>query len=906
MGSVNSGIYSLNAGMVGKEAMGRIDLSKMRLTAEDQTNLLPTVLGPAKFRPGFGYFTGTKGNDEAWLLPFVVNVTTKAKIELTDGYMRVVIDGVPLTRPAVTAAVTNGNFTTNLSGWTDADEAGASSTWASGAMVLVGTGPNSAIRKQTVAVTETGTEHALRIIVSRGPVQFRVGSADDLGDYIAETSLGTGEHSLAFTPTGNFYIRVASSIAVERIVDSINVEAAGEVEIETPWAAGVIPSLRYAQSGDVLFCACDGIQQKRIERRSQRSWSLVEYVALDGPYRFENTTPKTITPSDIVGNITLTASDELFDSGHVGSIWRLTHYGQTGIGTLNGDDQFTNEIRVSGVASGGTLARRFNIDISGTFTATVTLQRSFAEPGAWEDVISYTAPVSTTYSDTFDNQIVYYRLGIKIGNYTSGTVDALLTYAGSIQIGAVRITAVSSGTSASAEVMTTLGRAEATKIWAEGEWSGYRGFPSSVVFHDGRLWWGWRDYVYGSVSDAYSSFDQNFDGDGGPIIRSVATGGFERIFWLLSNQRLLAGTGSQEISIRASSFDEPLTPTQFTARAPSERGSYDIQAVKVDARGVFVQGAGKRIFELVFDVQGQDFSSNDLTRLFPEICEEGVRSIAVQRQPDTRIWFVLNDGTCAVLTYEVADDVVGWTRVVTSEGSLFKSVCVLPGEVEDEVWMVVERPFGFQNLHYIEKMARADECIGGTLSKNMDSYLVYSGAATTTISGLDHLAGLEVAVWADGQAVADTDNPELVSSLGIVTLSSAVSNAVIGIPYDWRFKSSKLAHSASAGTALLMKKKVSRLGLLMRNVVASAVRVGRDFTNLRGMPAVYKGKALTTGQVLEEYDQSPSSFDGSWDTDSRLCMEGASPYPVTLMGVVLAIETNEGFSMKPKQGDGQG
>ena len=129
---------------------------------------------------------------------------------------------------------------------------------------------------------------------------------------------------------------------------------------------------------------------------------------------------------------------------------------------------------------------------------------------------------------------------------------------------------------------------------------------------------------------------------------------------------------------------------------------------------------------------------------------------------------------------------------------------------------------------------------------------------------------------------------------------------MIGIPYQWRFKSSKLAHSAAAGTALLMKKRVSRLGLLMRNVVASAVRVGRDFANLKGMPAVYKGKALTASQVLEEYDQTPSSFDGSWDTDSRLCMEGSSPYPATIMGIVMAIETNEGFSMKPQQGSGQG
>lgn len=907
MGSVNSSIYSVNAGMVGKEALGRIDLAKMKMTAEDQTNLLPTVLGPAKFRPGFGYYTSTlgAGGAEARLLPFVFNITTKALVELSDGKMRLILDGVPLTRPAVSASIANGNFTTDLASWTDADEAGATSSWAAGMMVLVGSGVNSAIRKQVVAVANAGVEHALRIIVTRGPVTLRVGSADDGADYISDTQLRTGQHSIAFTPSaGNFHIRLSSAVAVERLIDSINVEAAGAVEIDTPWSAGLIPSLRHSQSGDVLFCACDGIQQRRIERRSQRSWSIVEYAALDGPFRFENTGTTTLTPSALVGNIGLVASDNLFDQGHVGSIWQLTHYGQTGVGTFTGDDQYTNPIRVSGVASGGVNGRRFNISITGTFSATVRLQRSFAEPGAWEDVTSYTGATSLDYQDSFDNQIIYYRLGIKPSEYTSGTVSATLTYAGSIQTGLVRITGVANVKNATAEVITTLGRTAATSRWSEGEWSAFRGFPSSITFHDGRLWWGWRDLVYGSVSDAFDSYDQTIEGDSGPIIRSVATGGFERIFWLLSIQRLLAGTGSQEISIRSSSFDEPLTPTQFTARAPSERGSFDIQAVKVDSRGVFVQGAGKRVFELVFDVQGQDFSSNDLTRLFPEICEAGVRSIAIQRQPDTRVWFVLNDGTCAVLTYEVADEVVAWTRVETSEGSFIKSVCVLPGEFEDEVWIVVQRPSGVDNLHYIERMARADECIGETLSKNVDSHLIYSGTSTTTITGLDHLAGQYVAVWANGQPVSDYDNPLFVSVLGILTLPSAVTNAVIGLPYRWRFKSSKLAHSASAGTALLMKKKISRLGLLMRNVVASAVKVGRDFTHLKGMPAVYKGKTLTSNQVMEEYDQSPSSFDGSWDTDSRLCIQGSSPYPATLMGIVLALETNEGFSMKPKQGEG--
>ena len=51
-----------------------------------------------------------------------------------------------------------------------------------------------------------------------------------------------------------------------------------------------------------------------------------------------------------------------------------------------------------------------------------------------------------------------------------------------------------------------------------------RGYPSSVTFHDGRLWWAGKDSIIGSVSDAYDSFDATVEGDSGPINRTLAKG----------------------------------------------------------------------------------------------------------------------------------------------------------------------------------------------------------------------------------------------------------------------------------------------------------------------------------------------------------------------------------------------
>lgn len=889
--------YSFNAGIVSRYGLARTDMAKLRLAGETQTNLLPQILGPAIFRPGTAYEAGSTRNDlPARVVAFVFNNATKAKLEFTDLKMRVVVDGAVLTRPTVIAQTVNGSFDTDVASWTDADEAGATSAWVTGGyMGLTGTGLNYAIRTQQVTVTAPyfGVEHALRVVVQRGPVYLKVGSTAGGEEYIAQSQLFTGEHSLALTPTGDFHISISANDAVLRLVSSITVEAAGAVELPTPWDIDDLWAIRYAQSGDVMFCACDGQQQQRIERRSQRSWSIVDYAPNDGPFDFPNTTPITITPSAVTGNITLTASKDLFNSGHVKALWRITHSGQTETASLAGAEQFTNPIRVTGV---GENERTFEVERTGTWAGTLRLQKAIAEPTSWIDVKSYTTNGIDTYYSKGDNQIIYYRVGFKAAEYTSGTAVVTLTYDNSTQDGIARITGYTSKTVVSAEVIKTFGRATASSNWAEGAWSASSGFPGSVAFHDGRLGWGWLDTVYLSVSDVFDSFDEDKAGDSGPIIRSVATGGFEGIYSLLSLQRLIALTGGQEVSIRASSFDQPLTPTAFTARSSSNRGSANIQAVQIDGHGVFVQRNEKRLYAIINEAASGDYTSVDLTRLCPEIASAGIIEMAVQRLPDTRLWCVLQDGTCVVLVYEPADETVAWIRVETVSGDLIESVCVLPGDEEDEVHFVVQRSINGTPRRYHEKMALLSEVRGGLTSKNMDCHKVISQVASTTITGLNHLIGRSVVVWSNGVPLVTADAPKTVNGSGEITgLPSAVSFATVGLIYAGQFKSAKLAYGLP-GTAVSQRKRIVELSLLMADVGLRGIKVGRSFTKLRGLPI----KNPTNGQplsasthVVSDYDFDETPFRGDWGTDERLCFQVQSPFPATFLGAVIGLVAND-------------
>jgi hypothetical protein len=196
--------------------------------------------------------------------------------------------------------------------------------------------------------------------------------------------------------------------------------------------------------------------------------------------------------------------------------------------------------------------------------------------GAWQDVVTYTTPGGGVFNDGLDNQIIYYRIGVKVGAYTSGTVIMTLNYTIGSLSGVARVTDFTSTTVVNAEVLIDFGGTTGTSAWAEGSWSDYRGWPSAVGFHEGRLWWAGKSGVWGSVSDAYTTFNPDTVGDSGPIIRTIASGPVDKINWIVSSQRLVIGAQAAEYVARSSSLDEPLTPTQFTVKVTSAQGSASV------------------------------------------------------------------------------------------------------------------------------------------------------------------------------------------------------------------------------------------------------------------------------------------------------------------------------------------
>lgn len=858
---------------------------------------MPWVLGPMMLRPGTQYVGDINDDLANRILPFIFSNSDLALIECTNSVMRVwVVSGdteTLVTRASVSTTVPNGDFSASA-GWTLTASGTGNSVSISGGKLLMDApaigGTALAKRSFTVAGGDQSVEHAFRIVVDRGPVRFRCGMTDGADDLISETTLDTGVHSLAFTPTaGDVYIQFETLSAQEKIVDGITIEAAGAMELPTTWDSDDIAYLRYAQSGDVVFVACQGQQQRRIERRAVRSWSFVLYKPDDGPFQVANGADITLTPAALSGNTTLTASRAYFKSTHVGCLFRLFSSGQQTSDSLGGDDTFTSAIRVTGVSGD----RTFNYAITGTWTGTLTLQRSLDGPDSgFVNVTTFTSNTTSTYNDGLANSIVWYRIGFDGNTHSSGTADIALTYAGGSGAGICRVTGFTSTTVVDVEVLSAFSSLDATDDWNEGDWSDVVGWPSSVAFHDGRLWWAGRDKIWGSISDAYSSFDIDYEGDAGPINRSVGFGPVDIINWLLPLSRLIVGREGAETSIRSSSFDEPLTPTNFTLKDCSTQGSAPVQAVKIDTRGVFVQQSDRRAYELSFNAEIVDYAAHDLTRLNPDIGQEGFVDLAVQRQPDTQLHFIRGDGKVAVLLHDREDEVEAWWKIVTDGASgEVEGVCVLPGAQENRVYYSVKRTVNGSTKRFLEKLAKRDECDGQPSSKCADSHVVYTGGTTTV--PVAHLEGASVVAWAwDDDDTSGVDLGVFTVSSGSITIPQAYDNVVAGLGYTALFKSAKLAYAADAGTALNQIKKVNRLGLVLANTHSDGLEYGQNFTRMDNLPGVKDGVAVAANTVHDEFDGPMITVPGNWDTDARLCLRATAPKPSMVCAVVVDVSTS--------------
>jgi hypothetical protein len=447
-------------------------------------------------------------------------------------------------------------------------------------------------------------------------------------------------------------------------------------------------------------------------------------------------------------------------------------------------------------------------------------------------------------------------------------------------------------------VLQSLGNTTATNQWYEGAFSSINGYPSAISLHESRLIFGgttnFPSTIWGSVSNDFQNFKVGaYDADSYSFTLASTTGG--RVQWILSKTALIIGTTQDEWSLSSSDGTRPLTPTNVLAKKQSNYGSGSVPGRIVNDTVIYVQKMGRKLREFVYSFGSDSWVSMDLTALGEHVTRTGILETAYQRVPDAIYWIVRGDGQLVSMTYEKEQQVVGFARHLIAGGEV-ESVATVTGiNAEDEVYVSVKRVINGATVRYIERLKTGMRDALDTADKSnwwfVDSGKLQTfGSPTATITGLGHLEGQTVSVWADN-AVGSliVTQPTVVS--GSITLQLPASRVLVGLPFTSTLSPSRIAAQMQDGTSLGRKMRIPRMNVKVYQSLAGEYSTDQITWN----PLVSR----TTSDAM---DSSPAVINGferayvssNWSDGVDLFIRQTLPVPLTVAAIVPTWEASEG------------
>lgn len=713
-----------NAGIFGKRMYARTDLARYRFACRQMNNFIPTVQGPALKRSGTRFVKNAKGasSQQSRLIPFEFSRDQAYVLEFFDNGIRFMRDSGAVLETAVAISVgtppTIANpcvITTNVAhGYATGDE-------------IFITGSRLAfLNDQFFTVTVTGA--------STLTLSYDGSAVSSVG----ESLIAAGTNTVART---------------YQIVDGAGGNA-------IPWNYDELDSIQYAQDADVMYIVHPLYAPHKLTRTSDTSWTCAAVDFVWPPFRDENISATTVyTSSATSATATIQSSTDVFTSNMVGGFIQLSEIVEAVHPVWTPSDGMGTEFS-GGIAVNDRVRYDKNVYyLSATNGASNTgTIAPVHEEGTQQD----RAAGENAFDWTYVNRGMGYA---KIETYTDANTLVADVLNEGIEFPA-----------------SVVGSGGATKKWAISAFNAEYGYPTAVAIFEGRLWFGGTvkdpQTFWGSRINRYEDFQIRGDDPDSGLSFTIASNKVNAIQWMAGQDVLVIGTRGGEFTAESDSNDIGITPENIKVRQMSAFGSAtDVPPVFVDSALIVAHRNGRRINEMVFDDKTQSYIGVDLTAVYDDaMASQGIKTLAYQSSPFRQVFALDNSGTLKSFTYNREEEVTGWSSCVlaanSSVGSV-DSICVVPhpdGD-SDQVWLVVLRttPGGIRRyIEYFEKPFLEGDT--ATSAFFVDAGITYTGASTTTVNGLLHLAGSTVDYLS---ATTETTGSGVVTSKGKLTVTAS-------------------------------------------------------------------------------------------------------------------------------------
>ncbi len=410
----------------------------------------------------------------------------------------------------------------------------------------------------------------------------------------------------------------------------------------------------------------------------------------------------------------------------------------------------------------------------------------------------------------------------------------------------------------------------------ENVWSAGKGWPRTVTFHQGRLYFGGSksrpSTVWGSKVGIFFDFEGTEGLDDDSVEATLDTNTFNAITDIISGRDLMIFTTGGEFYVPQQGL-EPITPTSFfvstTGRAGSKQG---IRVQQLESGVLFIQRQGKILSEIAYSDTQLTYLTSKISLLSGHLLKNPTR-MALRRAVDTDendLLLITNatDGSIAAYSIMRSQNVIAPSEFVTAGGE-FLDV----GVDITTIYVVVKRTISGTAQYYVE---RFDHTLLTDSAK--------TGGVASTVS-MSHVIGKEVNVLLDGIVQAN----QTVPGGGTVTFPRAsASSYEVGLPIVVQATTMPIDLKIQSGTRLGFKKRIVEVNALVyetQNMVINGIEVPfRSFDTASTLDADvpdYTGTKVLHGIL-------------GYSNEAKITITQNAPLKLTLLGLEYKVGVHQG------------
>ena len=545
----------------------------------------------------------------------------------------------------------------------------------------------------------------------------------------------------------------------------------------TQITSAMLSTLKFTQSADTSIFVQEDLPPLKIVRGTDHNLWTVSTITFDKePFHAFSITVRepagNLTPSGTSGSIELTAGSSIFHEGRSNT----AQAGGTDTITLDTGAVATNDIyngsTIKITAGTGSGQNRIISDYVGsTKVATVseawTTQPDNTSEFTIESHVNQFVNVNTTYGRA---RIIEFISATKVRAVTE--VDFFNT------------SAVSSG-----DYELELGY--------EASWSTTRGYPKSVTFYQGRLFFGGSKSLpttfFGSNVNNFFDFNLGTALDDQAIIGTISTSSLNSIVDIFAGRDLQILTSGGEFYI-PQTLDDPITPENLVVRNATTNGAKQgVPVVGLDSGTIYVQRGGKSLNEMSFTDTEQAYNTASITLLSSHLLNTPT-DMAIRRSTSTEEadrLFLVNSGNSDLIVFSLlrSQNVIAPSRIITSGNFLAVSIDV------DTTYMAVKRTIDSVDKYFIE-----------VFDEDLHTDSAVTGTGSNASATASHLPNTTIDIINDGIV----ESQQTTNGSGQITfVRTSTSSYEIGIPYDIEIKTMPV--QVQGGASLSMKGVKKRI-----------------------------------------------------------------------------------------------